>query len=231
MSTLTVIQKSSTNDQIRKSPRNISIRVIEYLAQAAAPEDLPGDQDHHDPAGLDRQQASDGGGIVDAAGDQGHGEVHLVEVGQVGRELVQPRRQQIQREDLAAEERLDRHRQDDQPLDLEEPEAEQPENVGDAELDEARHDERRHERRVAPPVVRQDEVLVDQRIDHDQRQQDEQAGDKARGQIDTEAVAEVVHRLRQELVDQAVADVLADLVVLVEGTDEKLYDNERDEVG
>jgi hypothetical protein len=49
--------------------------------------------------------------------------------------------------------------------------------------------------------------------------------------VDAEAVEEIVDRLEQELVDQAVPDLLADLVVLVERADHELHDDHDDEVG
>ena len=61
-----------------------------------------------------------------------------------------------------------------------------------------------------------------QRGDDQQRHENQQARDDPRGHEDAEAVEVVVDRLEQELVDEAVADFLADLVVLVEGADEEL---------
>jgi len=72
-------------------------------SQSATPKDLAKREDHDDPTSLDDQHLADRGRIVDAAGDQGHREIHLIEIGEVGGHFEEPRGQQVQGEDLSAQ--------------------------------------------------------------------------------------------------------------------------------
>jgi hypothetical protein len=81
-----------------------------------------------------------------------------------------------------------------------------------------------------PRVVRQLEVAPEEGERDDEGQDPECARDHAGGREDAQPVGEVVDRLQEKLVDEAVADVLAYLVVLVEGPDEELQDEDHDEV-
>ena len=103
----------------------------EILARLARGE--PGEED---PAGLDHEAVEDRRVVVEAAGEDRDGEIHLVVIGQVLREAEKPFRHQVEREDLSAEDRLEGHGEDHQTLDFQKPKAHQAEAVGDAELDE-----------------------------------------------------------------------------------------------
>src|SRR3954466_4059485 len=93
--------------------------------EPAVPQYLTGGENQDDPERLDLQHWHNDGGVVDPPRQQRDRKIHLVEVGQAGRETEERGRQQVERENLAAEHRLERHREDDQSLDLEKPEAEQ----------------------------------------------------------------------------------------------------------
>src|ERR1700678_4179101 len=107
-------------------------------AQAAPPDGLGQADQEEGPYGLDAKPLHR---EVDplAPGQDGGGEVGLVEEGEEAHHVEDGVRKQVQREDLSPEERLDGHREDDEPLDLEEPEGEEAEAVRDAELDDPGH--------------------------------------------------------------------------------------------
>ena len=73
--------------------------------------------------------------------------------------------------------------------------------------------------------------MIDQEGQGDeQRQDNERPGNQPGRGENTETIEEVVDGFQQKLIDQPVADFLADLIVLVEGTDEELEDQQRDKI-
>ena len=146
------------------------------------------------------------------------------------RHAEEPIRQEIEGKDLAAEQGFQRHRQNDQALNFQKPKTHEPKTISDAELNHRRHEQRGQPEREAPPVGREGQVIFQQGVGHDDGNKNQQAGDQSGRGINTKTVGEVIDGFQQELIDEAVADFLTDLVVLVEGPNHELYDDQGDEV-
>ena len=81
-----------------------------------------------------------------------------------------------------------------------------------------------------PGFIWKNQVVFDERKGDQERQQDEESGNQTRRNIDTESIGEIVDRFEEELVDESIPDFLADFVIFVKSTDEKLQHQEHDEI-
>ena len=143
---------------------------------------------------------------------------------------LERRRHDIERENLAAQEVLERVKQEDDRRDFENPKREHRERVGDEKLDESRHRHRNGEPEPRDRLCRQGDCMpeVKHHAHHRNDRRDRVKQPVAQKQADT--VPEVIERLGEEGIDEAVADVRRDLPLVLGGRDEVVHHHRHHEI-
>src|SRR5918996_343162 len=135
----------------------------------------------------------------------------------------------VDREHLAAKEIFERVNDENDGRDFQNPERHHRQAVGDEELNQRRHDHRNRREEISQRIVRQNYVVAKVNEDQRDRRKCHERVNESAAQENAEPVGEVTHRLGQQRIDLAFANVGGDLPFVFRWRDQVAH-QEREQI-